>query len=204
MNELPVWQLAAGGIAVILALLSVFALVRSRGPLLGVMLGLLVAVPLAGFAAYAVVPGRTPDLDSILLAWIPALIALGGAAAVLAVALTRRGPLSRSTLAVLTAGTIVLWEGLVLALSVVLAQWQPAFALANVALNVLWLVVWIPAGMRRLDSQTSVEIAAPRSRVFDFLAQPSNWPLFDEDLVSVAVRPPGAGGGQRDRPGCAL
>ena len=157
-----------------------------------IMLGLLVAVPLAGFAAYVIVPGREPDFDAMLLAGIPALIGLGAAVVLYSVIGVRRGPLTRATVTILTAATIVLWEGIVVALSIVLAQWQPAFAVANGAVNVLWLLVWIPNLMRRFKVETSVEIAVPRGRVFDFLARPANWPLFDEDLVSVAALPPGA------------
>jgi hypothetical protein len=192
LTELPFGQLAAGLIAGLLAVVSVFGLLRAKGPLVLVMLGLLVGIPLAGFAAYVIVPGREPDFDAMLLAGIPALIALGAAILVYSVIGVRRGPLTRRTVTILTTGTIVLWEGIVLALSIVLAQWQPVSAVANVAVNVLWLLLWIPKNTRRLNAESSVEIAAPRSRVFDFLAQPSNWPLFDEDLVSVAARPPAA------------
>lgn len=156
---------------------------------MAVIVGLLIAVPFLGFVAYAIVPGRTPDLDRILLAWIPALIALAGGA-VLVSATGRRRPLTRSRLVAAIAGTIALWEGIVVALSIVLAQWQPAYALANIALNALWVLLWIPVKLRRFGGETAVEIRAPRSRVFAFVAAPSNWPQFDEDAVSVQIRPP--------------
>jgi hypothetical protein len=36
-----------------------------------------------------------------------------------------------------------------------------------------------------------VDIAAPRSRVYDFIADPLNWPRYQEAAVSVSVQPPG-------------
>jgi hypothetical protein len=154
------------------------------------MLGLLLAVPFVGFAAYAIVPGRTPDLDAILVAWMPAASALVGGGLVVATVASRR-PMTGPRLLAVSAGTVMLWEGLVVALSIVLAQWQPAYAIANLALNAAWLLFWIPAHLRRLGGQTTVEIRAPRSRVYEFLAQPTNWPSFDEDAVTVSVRPAG-------------
>ena len=187
---LPFWQLAAGTFAAVLAVLGALALIRTKGPIVAVMAGLLIAVPFAGFAAYAIVPARTPNLDGILVAWIPALIALAGGAITVATVAGRR-PLTGPRLFAASVGTVMLWEGIVVALSIVLAQWQPAFAIANVALNAAWLIVWIPVQLRRLGGETTVEIQAPTARVYEFISQPLNWPLFDEDAVSVNVRPAG-------------
>lgn len=38
---------------------------------------------------------------------------------------------------------------------------------------------------------SAVDIAAPRARVYLFIADPLNWPAYQEDLESVEVKPPG-------------
>jgi hypothetical protein len=189
-DELPFWQLTAGVLAAVFAVLGAGAFVRTKGPLVAVMVGLLLAVPFAGFMAYSIVPGRKPDLDAMLVAWIPASIALAGGVAVVASVAGRR-PLTAPRLVAAGIGTVVLWEGVVVAVSIVLAQWQPAYAVANIALNAVWLAVWLPSGLRGVGGETTVEILAPKARVFEFLARPSNWPQFDEDAVSATVRPSG-------------
>jgi uncharacterized membrane protein len=103
-----------------------------------------------------------------------------------------RGPLSAARLQSVGLATLVLWQGIVVAISAFLAQWQPAFAVANLAVDVCWILLWIPRRARELRSEASVEIAAARARVYSFLADPTNWPRYDADLVSVTVHPPGA------------
>jgi uncharacterized protein YndB with AHSA1/START domain len=87
---------------------------------------------------------------------------------------------------------LVAFGGLVLALSDVVALWRPWFAVANLLLNMGWAAFWIPRRPRESKIESSVDIKAPRSRVYEFIADPLNWPRYQEGLVSVVVQPPGA------------
>jgi hypothetical protein len=192
-DELPFWQLSAGFIAGLLALLVVFAFVRSRSPVILVAVGLLIAVPLAGFVVYAISPlpprfGGWP----LTVAVAGALVGSVGAVVMLRTAVARRGAsLSASTARILSIAIVTLWTGIVIAMSGFLAQWEPAFAVANLVVNAAWAVLWLPSGTRRLQTKSSFEVAAPRSRVFEFLSAPEKQKLYDEDVVSVTTDPPG-------------
>jgi len=80
----------------------------------------------------------------------------------------------------------------VLGISDLLGLWQPAWAAANVCLNAAWVLAWIPRRLRTSATETAVEIAAPLARVYSFIADPANWPAYQEDIVSVSVRPAGS------------
>jgi len=191
-GELPFWQLSAGFIAGLLALLAVFAFVRSQSPVILVAVGLLIAVPLAGFALYAIFPlpprfGGWP----LTVAVAGAVVGSAGAVVMLRTTVTHRGPLSASTTRILSIAIVSLWTGIVIAISGLLAQWEPAFAVANLVLNGAWAGLWLPRRTRRLQTNSSFEVAAPRSRVFELLSRPENQKLYDEDVVSVTTDPPG-------------
>ncbi|HYM97863.1 MAG TPA: SRPBCC family protein [Candidatus Sulfotelmatobacter sp.] len=190
--ELPFWQLTAAFVAAALLGVAAIALLRSATPVIAVALALLVAIPCAGFAAYAIVPGPAPRFGSgLTAAYVSALVAFGAGVWIVVAGAARRAPLTASWLASLTLGMIVMWEGIVVALSMLLAEWEPLFAIANLALNAAWAMAWIPAPVRRLKSTSTIEIAAPRSAVYEFVAEPLNWLRYDEDLVSVSVKPAG-------------
>jgi hypothetical protein len=191
-DELPFWQLSAGLIAGLLALLVVFAFVRSRSPVILVAVGLLMAVPLAGFVAFAIFP-QPPRFGGwpLAVAVAGALAGSVGAVAMLRTTLARRGPLSASTTRILSIAIVTLWMGIVVAISGFLAQWEPAFAVANLVLNAAWAALWLPLRTRRLQSNSSFEVAAPRPRVFELLSRPESQKLYDEDVVSVTTEPPG-------------
>jgi hypothetical protein len=189
---LPVWQLAAGLLAGTFVLIGAIALLRYPRPLMFVMLGLLLVIPTAGLAAYAVVPGPAPQPGLVLwLAFIPALAGIGTGVWMLAWVATRRSSLTIANLEVLSNGSLVAFGGLVLAISDVTALWQPWFGIADLVVNAAWVCAWIPARWRETRVESSVEIAARRPRVFSFMVEPSNWPRYQEDLESVTVRPAG-------------
>lgn len=54
-----------------------------------------------------------------------------------------------------------------------------------------WAAAWIPRRFRESSVDSAVDIAAPRSRVYDFIANPLNWPRYQEAVVSVSLQPPG-------------
>ncbi len=192
MAELPVWQLTAGFLAAILVFIGAVSLVRYSRPVMLIVLGFVLLIPAAGWAAYAIVPGPEPHPGPLLwLAFIPAVLGLAAGVWMLAWMSARRDALTFANVELLSNGTLVVYAGLIVALSDVLALWQPAWAIANLCANALWLLAWAPARMRETRIASSVEIDAPLARVYSFLVDPTNWPRYQEGLEVVAVRPTG-------------
>lgn len=189
---LPGWQLAAAFIAFTFVVLGAVAVLRYPRPIMGVLLVLLLGLPTVGLATYAVDPGPPPDPGPLLwLAFIPAVGGLVAGAWMLVFMTSRRESLTMANLELLSNGTLVVYGGAMLAVADFLALWQPAFAIADVALNAVWVLLWVPRRLRTSAVASTVEIAAPRARVYSFVADPANWPRYQENVVSVAVRPPG-------------
>jgi hypothetical protein len=184
-------QLAAGFIAAVLLAIGVAALVRSRSVYVLVALGLLAAIPFLGLVTYAFAPRPQQDLGFLLdVAVIAALVGL--AAGMFAVVNSmNRGPLTATTLNALGIAYAVLWIGIALAISAFLALWEPGFAIANLAVNAAWICYWAVPRPRTLAGSSSIDINAPRERVFAFMADASNWPRYDEQLVSATAAPAG-------------
>src|SRR5579862_6950775 len=171
---------------------GVVSLVRYPRPVMLVVLGFVVLIPAAGWAAYAIVPGPAPHPGLLLwLAFVPAGVGLIGGVWMLAWMGARRDALTFAHLELLSNGTLVVYAALIIALSDVLALWQPAWAVANVCASALWLAAWAPRRMRETGIEATVEIQAPLARVYSFLVDPANWPRYQEGLEVVAVRPPG-------------
>ncbi len=190
---MPFWQLTAGLLAVLFVFIGAVAFVRFPRPLMLVTLVLILAIPTLALGTYALAPGPVPQLGALLwLAFIPALAGLAAGAWMLAWMAQRRDSLNLSQIELMSNGLLVAFGGLVLALSDVVALWQPWFAVANLLLNMGWAAVWIPRRPRESNTESSVDIYASRSRVYEFIADPLNWPRYQEGLVSVAVQPPGA------------
>jgi uncharacterized protein YndB with AHSA1/START domain len=181
MLELPIWQLAAGVLAVTLMLVAAVAFLRYPRPVMLVVFGLLVLIPTIGFAAYALVPGPVPHPGPLLwLAFIPAIGGLAAGIWMLGWMSSRRSALTFSNIEFLSNGTLVAYGGLVLGLSDVLALWQPVYAVANVAVSAAWALAWVPTRWRESRVESTVDIRAPVSRVYSFLADPANWPRYQE------------------------
>ena len=187
------WQLTAAVLAVVLLLIAAVGVWRYTRPVMFVWIGLLIAVPAAGFAWYAISPGPAPDLSRPLwlLAYIPVAVALVAAVWVAVWIFAQRRALEMRRLALVSIGMLVTFEGIVLAISDVLALWEPGFAVANLVLNGAWAVLWLPRRLRTSEATASVEIAAPRPKVFAFVATPANWPRFHEGTVEAVTRPDG-------------
>jgi uncharacterized protein YndB with AHSA1/START domain len=191
--ELPIWQLTAGFLAALLFFIGAVSLVRYPRPVMLVVLGFMLLIPAVGWAAYAVVPGPTPRPGPLLwLAFIPAVVGLAIGVWMLAWMSARREALTFQNIEFLSNGTLVVYASLVVALSDVLAPWQPVYAVANVLASALWLIAWIPPRARQTAIESTVEVRAPVQRVYAFLVDPSNWPRYQAGLEVVAVHPPGA------------
>ena len=192
MADLPVWQLTAGFLAALLLCIGVVGFIRYSRPTMLVILGLLIVIPAAGFAAYAIAPGPQPHPTTLLwLAFVPAAVGLGAGTWMLAWMSARRDALTFQNIELLSNGTLIAYGGLVLALSDVVALCQPIYAVANVVVNAAWALAWVPRRWRRSSLVAVIEIKAPVSRVFGFLAEPSNWSTYQDGIESVTVRPPG-------------
>jgi len=185
-------QLAAAFLAAVLLVIGIGALIRSTSVYMLVALGLLAAVPFAGLVTFVIFPRPPQDFGLFVnLALLPALFALGAGIFAVSMAMNRGQSLSARRLNALGLAYVVLWVGVVLAISALLATWEPEFALANIVLNAAWICLWALPQLRRLNRVSLIEIKAPRERVFEFTADASNWPRYDEQLVSARVEPPG-------------
>jgi len=190
--DLSVWQLSAGFLAAMLVFIGAVSLVRYSRPVMLVILGFVLVIPAAGWAAYAVVPGPAPHPGLLLwLAFIPAVAGLAVGVWMLAWMSARREALTFKNIELLSNGTLVVYAALIIALSDVLALWQPVWAIANVCASGVWLLAWAPARLRETRIESAVDINAPLARVYSFLVDPNNWPRYQEGLEVVSVRPPG-------------
>lgn len=175
-----------------LLLIGAVALLRYSRPMMLIMLGFVIVIPALGWAAYAIEPGPVPNPGLLLwLAFIPAIAGIVAGVWMLRWMSARRATLTVGNIERLSNGTLVVYGSLVVALNDVLALWHPVWAVANLGLSIGWALLWIPRGLRTSRLASMVDIAAPRAGVYLFIADPMNWPAYQEDLVSIDVRPAG-------------
>jgi len=186
-----VWQTFAGGLALLMVAGIVVMVWRARLVSMLVIAVLTVGVPAAGFAMYAVAPGPPPDERFV---GALALVLYGGMGLML-IAIRRR-PQARTAYELSRENRLapqvflgrlafVLWLTAML-----LVLHMAAWAVANLVVNIVWMAVWIPRRMRMKASTSSVDVAAPPDKVFEFLTDLSRWPLY-RDTQLVSVTPPG-------------
>jgi hypothetical protein len=186
------YRVVALGVAVVLVVLGGIAIVRYPRPLMLVPIILLMAVPAIAFFVFAL--GQDPATEPTALTWlafIPVLAGLAAGVGMLVLMRTSKA-YSRATLDLLANGTAVVWGGIVLGLTDVVYLFEPAFAIANLALNAAWVVLWVPRRLRTLRTMFSLEVHAPADRVYGFMVDPANWKLYQDDVESVTVVPVGA------------
>lgn len=186
-------QLLAGGIAVALVVLFVAGTVRWRMPATTVIFLLLTGVPTAGFADYAVSSGPEPDLR--IAGILTIILYATGAAALVFIRLRRHkgrptiwymaSDSRRFLVALIVRWLLILWIGSLLFL------FEPEFALAYLLVNLLWMVVWLPARFRTSTRTTITDFAAPPKRVFDVVSDVRNWKLYRDDVELLSVTPDG-------------
>ncbi len=187
------WQLAAAFIAAVLTLLAIAGYLRYPRPVTVILLGLLIGVPTVGFVSYVVLPQEVSSPGWLTwLAFVPVVVGVGAGTAVnLWMLASRDTPLNPRRLRIVSAAFVVMWLGIVLGISDVLAMWEPGFAIANLVVNTAWLCAWIPPRTRRLRVVTSVDVTAAPSRVFAFMTDTANWPKYLEDVEQVDSYPDG-------------
>ena len=183
MSELPAGQLVAGFIAAAFVGLGVLGIVRLTRVMTVVLVVSLLGIPTAGFVAYALDPRPlSTNLDLILLAYPFVGVGLVAAIVGLAERFPRRPTQSFRSVQRSAVATVLLWGCLVAAISDLLFVFEPEFAEFNLYVNGLWLIGWLPRSTRHGISKSSFEIAATPEKVFDFIADPANWPLYAPDI----------------------
>jgi Polyketide cyclase / dehydrase and lipid transport len=191
VGELPVGQLVAGWLAILMLALGTIGLVRlSRTTTLVVVLAFL-GIPLVGLVKYAFIPRPLGSFDLMYgaLPFIGVAVSL-----IVASVLLRIGRSPSGSFASIIRGVplfYVAWVCVVVAMSFVVLPFEPGFAVANVVATAIWFVLWIPRPLRLVASETSYELAAPPERVFTFISNPANWPLYLSDVELADVRPAG-------------
>ena len=195
MSELPAGQLVAGFIAAVFVVLGVLGVVRLTRVMTVVLVVSLLAIPTAGFVAYAIDPQPlSTDMNVILLAF--PFVGVGIAAAIIGIAerLPRRPAQSFRSVQRSAVATVVLWGCLVAAISDFLFLFEPQLALFNLFANGVWLAGWMPRSWRHLHSRKSIDIAVPPERVFSFIAEPANWPQYVAGVEFASMSGPLAAG----------
>ena len=189
-----VWQLFAGAVAILLAIAWVVPVARHRLWGVVVVSSLSLVVPAVGFAAYALDPGPLPVDDAVVflvaLLYVAAFVSLIWR---LTIGRKRRRELvypsaietRRYARGFITRALLVVW------LSGLLFLFEPWFAVANLAINAGWTAMWVPRRWRRKRFGSGVDISVPPERVFEFVTDLKNWPLYREDVEIVSVTPDG-------------
>jgi hypothetical protein len=191
MAELSTVQLIAGWFAILLLAVAIIGIIRLSSIPMVVLTASLLGIPIVAFATDVLSPQPPRSFEVIYLAAPFVGIALTAIVASVVTSLPRRRTRSFASMHRRTLITLLVWPSMVLAISAFVFVFEPAFALANVAANAAWFIVWIPRSLRKHQTLTSFEVAAPRERVFAFVSQPSNWPRYNLDLESSAARPSG-------------
>ena len=189
MSELPAGQLVAAFLALVFFGLFVLGLVRfSRVPMLVMLLSLL-GIPTVGFAVYAVTGGAISSPNVITFALAFAFFGL--AVVVVSVILSATAGPARTFGSMHRALplTLLFWPCAVAAITGLVFFLEPWFAVVNLAANAVWFTIWVPRPFRTVGSHAVYTIAAPREKVFAFITDPANWPLYNPDVVSATVRP---------------
>lgn len=188
-------QLFAGGFSAVLVVVVVAASIRWRLPSVSAVYALMFAVPALGFAEYAVVGGPGPDLDLAynLAGILYGLVLILGTSAVV-LRIRRRGKPAVWNMATDSrryAIALAFRWMMVLAISAAVYVFEPAFGIVNVCLNLVWMIAWLPRRFRTRTQRTETEIAAPPKRVFEFVRDVRNWPLYRDDVELIRVSPDG-------------
>jgi hypothetical protein len=188
-----IWQVFAGVVAFALVATAVLRLRKSRRPSQILFVLLLVPIPAAGFALYAVKPGPLPTVT--LATWVGSmLLALAIYPAFWwrrAAELRRASPLSFKDVAYINRHSLA-WRGCaVLGVTVYLFMFEPWFALANLSAIAAWVALWIPTGRRRRGFEVSAEVRAVAEATVGFLVEPSNWSRYRSDIEAVTWKPDG-------------
>ena len=191
MAELPTGQLIAAIFAALLILVGVIGIVRLTNVTMVILLFSFLAIPTLGLIAYVIAPRPPMPVDFVYLSLPFALAALIAFSAGMLLALIGRKTPRFSSMHRRVPLVLIAWPCVVMAISGMVAIFEPGFAAANLAANGVWFLLWLPRPMRRVNTTNSYELAASPARVFDLVSQPTNWPLYNKSLEAATVTPPG-------------
>jgi len=190
---LNIWQVFAALLAGALLIAWTWTSVRFRRLSTAFVTSLLLGTAAVGFGAYALSPGPPPQENAVVALTVVLYVAIVVALAVSIRA--RRKPRTtvypladdsrRYRRALIVRTLAVLW------FSAMLYLFEPGFALANVAINIVWIAFWIPRQSRIAHYESGTEIAAPPEQVFAFVTDLRNWPRYRDDLELVSQHPDG-------------
>jgi hypothetical protein len=190
-DVLAFWQLTAVAVAVVFVIISVVAVLRLQQLPTVVLVLSLMAIPTLGLVAFALNPQPISNFDAVAVALPFIGIAFVLLLANLALRMSSRSTQSFAAMHRRVPLFLIAWPCIVAAISVFIYLFEPAFAIANVAVNAAWFATWLPRGVRRHGASTSYVIAAPRSRVFAYISDPSHWTQYNPGIESVSVNPAG-------------
>jgi Polyketide cyclase / dehydrase and lipid transport len=184
-------------LAIAIPVIAVLGILRSRRWSHAVLLAQLFLLLEVGAIAYAINPD--PETRMTTLLWLAAALTIVDVFVLGRTIYMRRrmlaGPISVAQLdrANQRAGLTRLLT--ILAVSAVLLNFEPVLGVVNLAANALWTCLWIPRRVRTYGMEVSVEISASPHAVFQYLVDPTTWPLYRSMPTSqvqlVTVRPPG-------------
>lgn len=187
MTRSEVWQIGCATLAIVFALGATLRLIRSPRPHVGLLLAQIILVPEAALVAEVVHPGPVPDGNQLLVViavlGVAAFVVMGWslyARRKLMTATVTLDVLGRQHLAAFASRILV-----VLMMSGFQFTFAPGFALANLALNAVWIGLWIPQRWRRVDVEVTEEIRAPVHIVFEEMTDANRWRSVQEGTIAV-------------------
>ena len=154
----------------------------------------LFAIPILGLAFFVLNPAPPEPLPGLIWVLIATLIfTLAGLPLWLRwharqMDTTVKTP---AMLAIHTRAGVVFVACTVLTVSTYLFVFEPLFAGVNMIAYLVWVLVWIPKGLRKRSAEVSNDLAASPSRVWEYLIDVSKWPSYSNDLEDVKASPPG-------------
>jgi hypothetical protein len=193
LGSFDAWELASLIIAAFLLTAWLVLTIRLRTTGALVLASLLFLPAALGFAAYTAFPGPAPHGSFVFLL---SLFAYATALVLTIISIVRRirpRPVDVTVAAYDRAVTRTLVGRLVVTIwmTALLFTFEPFFALANLALNALWEVVWIPKRWRTSIDEHVTDVAADPKVVFDYISDPAHWPEYRDDVELLDVQPPG-------------
>jgi hypothetical protein len=187
------WQIVAGITAVALVLTGASLLRKSRRPNRVLFVLLLVPIPAAGFASYALAPGSPPKFTVVTVV-TSILIVLGVSPALYSHIETKgwRGGGTKTIKDVRTVNRYLLARRACGLLGVIgfLFMFEPGFAYSNLAVILVWIAIWIPPRTRVISYEFSGEVRADAQTTFRFMTEPPNWSLHSRTEI-VGADPDG-------------
>jgi hypothetical protein len=190
---LGLYQIVAALAALFLFGLLVFGIVRRPNATYLSLLMRGVLIPAAAFAWYALFPvdlsletpitwiGISLIMAGLLLGHFNQRLVFGMRGSVASARLLKRQVL---------VGVVAIYIS-ILGISGVLWIFEPAFAVANVALSLAWAAVWIPERFRRATGVVSVDVEAEPARAWDLMLDPDQRDRYQVNVMDYSVEPPG-------------